>query len=330
MKLVQRIASAREQTLDRVIRIGLVAVVVGAGVVGVVYYVDQQAAGGQSVLQRKVSAAEDAVRQNPSSVGQRLQLAEAYRASNKIDSALEQYNEVLKVQPKQRAALLGRGEILAEQGDLSEAEESFNILVRVAKGGEFAAVDPQLESAYYGIGSAALMKGHIKTAIASLRRAVKVNPTDADALQLLGVAHLKADAPGSAVKVFRKAVVLVPTGWCEPYQNLSVAYRALGRRAQAEHAGAMVDFCQKKPDDAARRLKQLTSGPAAVDAMLGLGMIAEAKSDRAGAIRYYKKVLVTDAANSNARMGLNRLGVATKKESPSPEQAEHGSNGVSE
>ena len=89
----------------------------------------------------------------------------------------------------------------------------------------------------------------------------------------------------------------------------------------------MVDFCKKKPDKAKRRLKQLTSGPVAVDARLGLGMIAEAKSDRSGAIRSYKKVLVTDAANSTARMGLTRLGVETKKEPSSPKQAEHGSKG---
>ena len=45
----------------------------------------------------------------------------------------------------------------------------------------------------------------------------------------------------------------------------------------------MVDLCEKNPAGAAQRLKRLTSGPVAVDAMLGLGMAAEAQSHRASA-----------------------------------------------
>ena len=329
MDLVQRLASVREQTLDRLIRVGLVAVVVGAAGAGAIYYLDRQADSGPSLRERNISAAEDAVRQKPNSVAFRLQLADAYRAANNSDSALEQYEQVLKVDPGQRAGLLGRGEILVSQGKLTEAAQSFNKVIGTSKGGEFAAVDPQLESAYYDLGSVALRQGGAKEAIVDLQRALKVDPTDADALQLLGTAQLKAGAPARAVKAFRKVILLVPTDWCDPYSSLSDAYRALGRGPQAKYASAMGDFCEKKTDDAESELKSLVSGPAAVDSMLGLGMIAEAKSDHANAIRWYRRVLAADPSNSTARIGLNRLGIATRlKPQSAPAPAGHPSTGV--
>ena len=77
----------------------------------------------------------------------------------------------------------------------------------------------------------------------------------------------------------------------------------------AEFEAAMVELCEKRPAEAARQLARLTSGPAAIDAMLGLGMAAEAQSLRASAVRWYRKVLAAEAQNFNARSGLARLGV---------------------
>lgn len=292
------------------IRAGTAAVVVGIVIVGVIYYLDQHATTGPTLLERQTTSAEDAVRKTPNNVGLRLQLAEIYRVADKPDKALEQYEAVLKVESGHRVALLGRAEILAAKGNLTQAKSSFKKVIGKSGGQEFSSVDPQLASAYYGLGSIALRENRTKDAVRALAKAIRIEPTDSDTLYLLGVASLQAGHPGRAVKAFRQAVLFVPTGWCEPYDKLSAAYTALGRRQHAEYAGAMVDFCKQRPAEAERRLKPLTSGPAEVDAMLGLGMIAEAQSDRKGAIRWYRKVVAADAANFTARSGLSRLGVA--------------------
>lgn len=307
MKLVQRIASVNERTLDRLIRAGISAVVIGIVVAGVIFYFDRNPAKGPSLIDRKIDAAESAVRKTPRNPGLRLQLAEIYRAADKPDKALEQYDGVLKVDSGHRGALLGRAEILEEKGRLAEAASSYKKVVGKSGRGEFAAVDPQLESALYGLGSIALKQNRAKDAVGALQKATRVNSADSDAWYLLGVAYLRIAEPRRAVKVLQRAILFVPTGWCEPYQSLSEAYKALNRKSRAEYAGAMVDFCQKRPADAERRLKSLTKGSAAVDAMLGLGMIAETKSDRAGAIRWYRKVIAADPENPNARSGLGRL-----------------------
>lgn len=300
----------REGTLDRLIRIGLAAVAIGVALEVSNYFLNWRGGGGPSLLERRIAAIEDAVRDDPSQIAPRLQLAEAYRAADEPDSALRQYDEVLKLEPDMSTALLGRGEILAEEGEGSEAAEAFKKLIANAGGAEFSAVDPQLEAAYYGLGSVLLEQGEASKAMHAARQAVEVEPTDADAWYLLGAAALEAGSPGRAVEALRQAVMFVPTGWCEPYERLSEAYGALDRGPHAEYASAMVDLCEGRPADAAGRLEPLTSGPVRVDAMLGLGMAAELESDPAAARRWYRRVIAAEPDNFNARSGLNRLGSA--------------------
>ena len=101
----------------------------------------------------------------PDRIEPRLGLAQVYLSANRPDSALEQYDEVLKVDPAQKAALLGRGGILLDRGDLEGAAKSYEKVIEVSKGGEFAGVDQQLEQAYYGIATIALEQGRAKEAV---------------------------------------------------------------------------------------------------------------------------------------------------------------------
>ncbi len=313
MHVFRRLAALSDRTLNRLLIGGALVLMIGIPVVGVVYFMDRYVEAGPTLVQRQLVAAEEAVRRTPNSVGARLQLAAVYVVAKRPDDAMKQYDEILKVEPGHRGALLGRGEVQVAKGDLSGAASSFERIVNdstAGKGGEFSGADPQLEQAYFGLGSIALREGRIPATVAALEAALKIDPTDADAWNLLGQAQLKAGAGVAAVGALRKAILFVPTGWSEPYTTLAQAYQLLGKTAESEYATAMVDFTEKRPIDAKRRLETLTSGPVAVDAMLGLGMIAEAEGDREAATRWYQKVLVGDPKNFNARVGLGRLGVA--------------------
>lgn len=306
----------RERTLDRLIRIGLVVLVLGIVLEGSDRLLDWRGNDEPTLLERQLGAAEDAVRAEPNETGLRLRLAEVYRAADRPGDALEQYDEVLEEEERQSTALLGRGEVLAEEGELAEAGQAFRKLIGKADDAEFAAVDPQLEAALYGLGSVQLEQGRAAQARASLRRAVEIEPTDADAWYLLGTASLRAGAARPAVAALQRAVLFVPSGWCEPYERLSEAYRELGRRPHAQYAAAMVELCEERPADAARRLRRLTGSPVKVDAMLGLGMAAEAESKRAAAARWYRRVLAVDNGNFNARSNLGRLAAPPAGGSP--------------
>lgn len=313
MKLVGRIASVSDRTLTRLLAVGAATLVIGTATFGIIYFLDQKVDRGFSLIDRQVESAEQAVQAAPGNIVSRLQLAQLYQSANRLDEALKQYNEILTAEQSHRIALLGRGDILIAKGDFTQAAREFQKIVSSSASGEFASVDPQLQRAVYNLGWIALKQARAKDAIKLLETAVKMEPTDADAWYLLGTANLKAGAPELAVKALKRALEFVPTGWCEPYTELSKAYTTLKRTLEVQYANAMVDFCQNRPADARRRLQSLTAGPIAVDAMLGLGMIAERESERQSAIGWYQKILTIDPKNFNANMGLSRLGAKVTK-----------------
>lgn len=311
MHMAKALRTPSDRTLNRLIVGSILVLVIGIPLVGVIYFLDQSVDPGPTLIQRQVATAEGAVRTQPNNVGLRLVLATAYVEAGRIDDAIHQYDEILKVNSAHRGALLGKAGVLAGKGDLNGAKALYQQMVEQAKGGEFAGADPQLEQAYYGLGSVAVKQGRVADAVTALEAALKIDATDADAWNLLGAARLKAGAPDKAVEALRKAILFVPTGWSEPYATLAQAYKALGKTAEAEYAAAMADFSDRRPAQAKQRLETLTSGPVAVDAMLGLGMISETEGDRDAAARWYQKVLALDPQNFNAQVGLGRIGGET-------------------
>jgi len=309
MKLSRRKASVTDQPKSRVTRLLVLVLVAGVLAFAGIYYQDQHVNAGPSMIERQTQSAEAAVKKAPNNIGARLELAAAYQLAKRSDDALKQYDVILKADKANRFALLGRGSALMAKGDLKAAAVAYHKITDVESKGEFAGADPQLEEARYFLGSIALKQGNTKVAITELKSALKIVRTDSDALYLLGVAQLKEGSTQLAIDSLKQALLFVPTGWCEPYSQLAVAYGKLGKAPQATYAGAMANFCLKKPDVAKTSLKTLTSGPVAVDALLGLGLIEETESHNAEAVSWYQKVLAVDRTNITAISALSRLGV---------------------
>lgn len=309
MKMSRRKASVPAAKTSRLPRVLSLVLVIGVVAFGLFYYQDQRVDAGPSLAGRQIEGAEAAVKKAPGNISVRLQLANAYVADKRPGDALKQYDEILKADKANRAALLGRGAALMATGDLKGAAVAYRKITGASKAGEFAGADSQLQEAYYYLGSIALKQNKAKDAIKQLTSALTITRTDSDALYLLGVAQLKDGAPKLAVDSLNEALRFVPTGWCEPYSQLEVAYGKLAQAPRATYAGAMADFCLKRPVEAKAQLKTLTAGPVAVDALLGLALIAETESNQTEAVSWYQKVLTVDAKNVNAISALSRLGV---------------------
>ena len=309
MKRKRPSTSVSDQTMSLVLRLGILVLAIGVVAFGVIYYQDQHVDAGPSLVGRQIEGAEAAVKKAPSDIGIRLQLADAYLADKRPGDALKQYDEILKADGTNRTALLGRGATLTAKDDLNGAVAAYHKITTASRKGEFAGADPQLQEAYYYLGLIALKQNQTKVAIKELQSALNITRTDSDALYQMGIARLKDGAPQLAVDSFKQALLFVPTGWCEPYTQLAVAYGKLGQAPQVTYATGMADFCLKKPADAKRRLKTLTAGPMAVDALLGLAMIAEAENSNPEAISWYKQLLTVDRKNIGAISALARLGV---------------------
>lgn len=294
--------------MNRLIVSSLLVLVIGIPLIGVLYFFDQYRTPGASLIDRDIQVAEEAVAKNPNLLTARLGLAQAYAKSGRFADAIAQYDQILSVSPDAGSALLGRGSAEIALDRLDAATADFQKVVDAAKGGEMANVDPQLESAYYSLGVIALKQGQPKEAVIQLANAVQIKRTDADALNLLGTALLQAGEPQRAVTATRQAIALVPIGWCDPYAQLETAYTSLSDTAGAEYAAGMVAFCQNRPEEAKAKLGALTSGTYAVDALVGLGLVAEVQNDTAGAVDAYSKVLEKDPKNFAAITALGRVG----------------------
>ena len=300
--------SVSDRTFSWGMRAGVMALAIGVAAFGFMYYQDQHVDAGPSLVGRQTLAAEAAVKKAPNNLTVRLALADAYRLDKRLDDSLNQYDVILTADKANRFALLGRGGILIAKGDLKSAKASYTKITSAERKGEFAGADPQLEEAYYYLGTIAVKQGKATEAITNLSAALRIDSGDSDAYYQMGLAETKAGSTQLAVNAFEKALKFVPTDWCEPYDQLAVAYKKLGSASQATYNAGMGSFCHKKPADAKRQLKALITGPVKVDAYLGLALIAETESKNSEAVSWYTQLLTIDSKNAAAKIALTRLG----------------------
>jgi tetratricopeptide (TPR) repeat protein len=309
MATLAHLDTMSDRTLRRLTRWGVVALVVLLAAFTALYVIGQRSGGGPTLVERNVTTMEDAVKQAPQNVQLRLKLAEAYTKAGRTDDALAQYDEVLRAVPKNSTASLGKATLLFQKGDLDSAKALFTTMAAAAKSGEFARVDPEAQTAHYYLGSIAIKQGQYDAAITELTRAKAMDGSDADVLYLLGVAQSKKGDDADAVGNLSRAVAFVPTGWCEPWAALQTSYGNLKQGEMAQYAGAMNSFCGKDSGAAVKQLEPLTSGRAALPALLGLGLITEQQGDKASAGAWYLKAYAIAPTDTTVLSSLDRLGV---------------------
>ena len=295
------------RALNRLIAALAAVLVIGALAFTAFYLSDRWVPHGTNVVDRQTAMLEAAVKQQPNNINARLQLAGAYTAGQRYQDAIDQFDAVLSMQPNYKSALLGRGEAYQLQGTLDKAAADFQSVIDIAKGSEFAAEDTELTQAYYSLGAVELAQGKPAAAIAPLLAALANNKTDSDTLGLLGQAYTATGQTSNAIEALRAAVSFVPTGWADPYVTLAKAYSKAGQPEEAAWANAMAMLANKQIDQAIAALKGLTSGPAAIDAKVGMGLALELSSDPKGAADWYRQALAARPSDLIAQGGLSRV-----------------------
>jgi protein O-GlcNAc transferase len=143
-------------------------------------------------------------------------------------AALQVLTVGLRVQPNSDRLFFERGILHAVQDNFQLAEEDFK---------HAAALSPEKNSNYKGLGILYLESGNAAQAVTTLRRRLRVQPDDPDLAYLLGEALLRSGAqPGDAAyreaqDAFEKSVRLNPKA-CLPHVSLGKMYLEQGR-AQA-------------------------------------------------------------------------------------------------
>ncbi len=321
---VTSLTAMSDRQLDRWIkRIAALALI--ALVAFVAFYVfDRYRDPGPTMVDRNIIALEEVVRADPADITSRGQLADLYTAAGRYEDAIAQYGAILETGKETELAHFGRAKAYQASGQLDAAAADFEVVVGIAKEGEMAHVDPILNAAYFGLGAIALEQGRPDDAVTHLTAAVNIKRADADSWNLLGAALVDVGEPAKAIEALQKAVAFVPLGWVEPYVTMAEAYTALGQPARAEWANAMADLSAGKPDEARTRLLAITEGETALDAAIGLALIAETEGDGPAAVEWYTKALAIDPENAAARLGLGRVSDPAASAAPLPELPEPG------
>ena len=297
-----------DRQLNRLIKRIALILVVGTVLFTGFYILDRWRPATAPIIDRQLSALEQAVRDNPEDIVSRGNLADTYVAKGRYEDAIVQYNLILDTGKEEELATYRRAGAYMGLGQLDNAARDYQVVVDIAKGGEMANVDPTLQDAYFSLGSIAMQRGKPAEAIPFLEKALAIKRSDADALYLIGTAYVATGETDKAETVLRAAVAFVPIGWSEPYVALADAFTKAGKTAEAEWAGAMADLVAGKPELAEPRLIAIANGDAALDAAIGLGLLYETKGDTAAAAEWYGKALALSPDNAAARLGMSRVG----------------------
>lgn len=283
------------------------AVVLGLAM-AVVVVQDQFFSSSPSALERQEKELWDAILENPNDPDLRVTIANLYLEQQRYGESITQYREALKADENRQDALMGLGVAYRETGDSEQALTTFTKLIELNKDNPYAEVDRRLEAVHYYLGEIYLERNEPEEAVKELQAALAIEPTDADALYLLGNAlRLQGEYEG-AVAVYGLATSFVPD-FTEAYKGMAEAAESQGDTQTAAYARAMVHLFGGDTETAVRELEELVKqSPDNADAYFGLGHAYEQLGQREKAVAAYRHSVEVNPRQYAAQSGLARLG----------------------
>lgn len=313
--------------LDRIILWSGILLVVAVVGFGAYYSLDRQLS--KPVTQEgpriELSQYEQVVRDDPNNITNRLALADAYYSLGRYNDAIAQYDAALVINDKSSIAHVGLGRAKLAALDLAGAAESLQAVIDQSKEEDVSGT--LVQSAYYYLGKIALEKQQPDEAIAQLKEATTIEPSDADAWYLMGTAYIQSGQLDEAVNVLTQAVLFVPD-FTEAYEQLALIYDQQGAGGKALYARGMIAYSEGELDDAAEQLEAaISASPTLAQAYSGLGLVREVQGQRDAAVLAYQQALHLEPDDFSAKGGLQRLSGASAVAPDSTLPAGHPSTG---
>lgn len=290
----------------------LLTTVIGVGLAFAGYYYWDRYVhlGDKSPLEMGISQLEAQVRENPSDPELRLALAEHYLRSSRFEDALQQASQVRSALPDNDQAMLMVGLAHTFLGNLELAVPELEQFTALRRQAPTASADMALEAALYYLGENYLKLERPADALPVIRDALVINPTDADAHYLLGIAYLRTAQHQLALQSFQEAIRYVPD-FAEAYAGMEACYRALGMEDYTFYAQGMNAFAQK---DYSKAIQLLTLATQRLSdfapAFSGLGLAQEQAGDYASAKINLARAVELNPEDFVATYALQRVELA--------------------
>ena len=253
-------------------------VVVALVYLGYTVFSTQRGVEKNSVTGRAIESLVAQVKKSPKDAGARILLAQALASDGRLDDSVEQFQNALKIEEDNAAALEGLGLIAMRREEWRTAEGYWQRLVDNLKSGQFASQDQRLERAYYYRGVTLLSLKDYEDAVLYLKEALRMKRDDADTHYALSVAYRELGSDSNQRKELETALAFVPT-MAEANYDMGLLLLADGDKAGA------AELFRRSADNAPGRAEPLTEleklGPAADHIALAKSL---QKSDTKGAL----------------------------------------------
>src|SRR3990172_8075720 len=317
--------------LNRLIIWSAALLVVSVVGFAVYYYVDQSGSGDSGLAERELAVAEQAVRDDPTNITNRLVLADVYFARQRHEDAAAQYEAALAINEKSTLAHVGLGRALMGTEDFAGASENFQKVIDLSKEEDISG--KLVQSSYFYLGNIALDQGKPDEAVEHFKQATALERTDSDSWYLLGTAYLQGGKLDEAIEALGQAILFVPN-FTEAYEALAGAFDQKGASAGALYARGTAAYSKGNLGDAGDKLESaIQASPTLAQAHAGLGLVRESQGQKDAAIVAYQQALQLNPDDFLARGGLARLtgassGAGLPANHPTAASGEDGEQGV--
>ena len=211
-------------------------------------------------------------------------LGDALYKQGRIDEAINQYQEAIRLKPDYAQVRNNLGIALDKQGQMDAAISQYEEAIRLK---------PDYADAHYNLGLAFGRKGQVDAAISQFLEATRFAPDDADAHYNLGIGLDKHGQLDEAIQQFKEAIRFAP-GHAEAHFNLGTAF---GKKGQMDAAiREFQESIRLNPDNAEAHNN------------LGIALFNKGKTDEA--IGQYQEAIRLNPSNAAAH---NNLGTALDK-----------------
>jgi len=128
-------------------------------------------------------------------------LGKALRAQGKLDEAIDQYHQALRIKPNYAITHYNLGNALLAQGKVDEAINEYRQAVHI---------DPNYAAVHTNLGGALATQGKLDEAIGCFRQAVQLEPNEAKTYYNLGHALELKGSVDEAINEYRRALEINP------------------------------------------------------------------------------------------------------------------------
>ena len=195
-----------------------------------------EASTGAPAGSKNALAANDGVPKDVDRAADLLNRGTQLLAQGKVDEAVAQYQEAVKLNPEDEDGHYSLAFALARQGNRKAAEEQYLEALRVF---------PDYLEAHDNLGNLLVADGKFEEAIAHFKAALKISTESASVHNNLGNALARQGHVTEAIPCFREAVRLNPD-YIEARYNLGTAYLSQGQTDEA--VSEFTNITQRHPE----------------------------------------------------------------------------------